>query len=94
MSFSPEIPTTAFREPSLTAAFSVRGFACGLFLITFTAQAESPTSIFAPAATPAHSIYGLSMLVLSITAMLQPRLLESLMASWARLVEGMLRSAH
>src|ERR1700733_6855127 len=26
------------------------------------------TSIFAPAATPAHSIFGLSMLVLSITA--------------------------
>jgi cytochrome c oxidase subunit 2 len=29
---------------------------------------QGPTSIFAPAATPAHSIFGLSMLVLGITA--------------------------
>ena len=27
----------------------------------------SPTNIFDPAATPAHSIFGLSMLVLSVT---------------------------
>jgi cytochrome c oxidase subunit II len=32
-----------------------------------TAIAQSPTSIFAPAATPAHSIFDLSMLVLSVT---------------------------
>ena len=31
------------------------------------AFAQSPTNIFAPAATPAHSIFGLSMLVLWIT---------------------------
>jgi cytochrome c oxidase subunit 2 len=31
------------------------------------ASAQSPTSIFAPAGTPAQSIFGLSMLVLSIT---------------------------
>jgi cytochrome c oxidase subunit 2 len=67
LSFSLEIPTTVFRGTSLIAAFSVRSFACGLSLIAFTAQAESPTNIFAPAATPANSIYGLSMLVLSIT---------------------------
>jgi cytochrome c oxidase subunit II len=30
-------------------------------------SAKSPTSIFAPAATPAHSIFDLSMLVLSVT---------------------------
>jgi cytochrome c oxidase subunit II len=29
--------------------------------------APSPTSIFSPAATPAHSVFGLSMLVLSVT---------------------------
>src|SRR3979490_2899526 len=29
--------------------------------------ARSPTNIFDPAATPAHSIFGLSMLVLSVT---------------------------
>ena len=32
-----------------------------------TAFAQSPTNIFDPAATPAHSIFGLSMLVLSVT---------------------------
>ena len=31
------------------------------------ALAQSPTNIFDPAATPAHSIFGLSMLVLSVT---------------------------
>ena len=36
-------------------------------LLTVTAFAQSPTNIFAPAATPAHSIFGLSMLVLSVT---------------------------
>jgi cytochrome c oxidase subunit 2 len=39
---------------------------CVLF-VTRAAMAQSPTSIFAPAATPAHSIFDLSMLVLSIT---------------------------
>jgi cytochrome c oxidase subunit II len=36
-------------------------------LLADTATAQSPTSIFAPAATPAHSIFHLSMLVLSVT---------------------------
>ena len=49
---------------------SVRAFwvlVCCVVLCRCTATAESPTSIFAPAATPAHSIFDLSMLVLSIT---------------------------
>jgi cytochrome c oxidase subunit 2 len=36
-------------------------------LFASAALAQSPTSIFAPAATPAHSIFTLSMLVLSVT---------------------------
>jgi cytochrome c oxidase subunit 2 len=32
-----------------------------------SAQVHSPTSIFAPAATPAHAVYNLSLLVLGIT---------------------------
>lgn len=40
---------------------------CCLHLFAGTAIAQSPTSIFAPAATPAHSIFDLSMLVLSVT---------------------------
>jgi flagellar biosynthesis protein FliR len=35
-----------------------------------------------------------SMLILAATMMLQPRIFESLMTAWARLVEGILRSAH
>jgi cytochrome c oxidase subunit 2 len=35
--------------------------------ITGAAVAQSPTNIFAPAATPAHSIFSLSMLVLGVT---------------------------
>jgi cytochrome c oxidase subunit 2 len=40
---------------------------CSLCFFTGAAFAQSPTSIFDPAATPAHSVYGLSMLVLSVT---------------------------
>jgi cytochrome c oxidase subunit II len=36
-------------------------------LLATAAVAQSPTSIFAPAATPAHSIFDLSMLVLGVT---------------------------
>jgi cytochrome c oxidase subunit 2 len=36
-------------------------------LFNGAAMAQSPTSIFAPAATPAHSIFDLSMLVLAVT---------------------------
>jgi cytochrome c oxidase subunit II len=40
---------------------------CSAPIVAGTALAQSPTSIFDPAGTPAHSIFGLSMLVLSIT---------------------------
>jgi cytochrome c oxidase subunit 2 len=39
-------------------------------LFRSSASLQSPTSIFAPAGTPAHSIFGLSLLVLSITTAL------------------------
>jgi cytochrome c oxidase subunit 2 len=45
-----------------------RGLAvAGLALVAARAGAESPTTIFDPAATPAHSIFSLSMLVLAVT---------------------------
>jgi cytochrome c oxidase subunit 2 len=40
---------------------------CGKSLLANTASAQSPTNIFDPAATPAHSIFNLSMLVLAVT---------------------------
>ncbi len=43
-------------------------FASGAALLSKTGDSfHSPTNIFAPAGTPAHSIFGLSMLVLGIT---------------------------
>ena len=42
----------------------------GLGALATSGFNNGSTSIFAPAATPAHSIFGLSMLVLSITAMI------------------------
>jgi cytochrome c oxidase subunit 2 len=41
--------------------------ACGVSLVTGSACAQTPTSIFDPAGTPARSVFGLSMLVLSVT---------------------------
>jgi cytochrome c oxidase subunit 2 len=67
VSFFARSPSTGFKRARLIAALSVRDCLCAAALIPFTARAQSPTSIFEPAATPAHSIYGLSMLVLSIT---------------------------
>jgi cytochrome c oxidase subunit 2 len=40
---------------------------CSVVLFVSRIHAQSPTNIFAPAATPAHSIFHLSMLVLAIT---------------------------
>jgi len=51
----------------LSSAFSFGYAGYSLSLFPGTAFAQSPTNIFDPAATPAHSAYGLSMLVLSIT---------------------------
>jgi cytochrome c oxidase subunit II len=51
----------------LSSAFSFGYAVYSLSLFPGTAFAQSPTNIFDPAATPAHSAYGLSMLVLSIT---------------------------
>ncbi len=38
----------------------------GILVFAGMAQAQAPTSIFAPAATPAHSIFDLSLLVLAV----------------------------
>lgn len=63
-------PTAAVTlvKSGLTLAFHARAEACKLILFTRVTSAQSPTNIFDPAATPAHSIFDLSMLVLSITA--------------------------
>jgi cytochrome c oxidase subunit 2 len=44
-----------------------RAVVCSVAVLVNRVDAQSPTNIFAPAATPAHSIFDLSMLVLAVT---------------------------
>ena len=50
-----------------SSRFSFWGLASGTSLLAAPACAQSPTNIFAPAGTPAHSIFDLSMMVLAVT---------------------------
>jgi cytochrome c oxidase subunit 2 len=63
--------TTALLQRRPRFATPARALFCGMSLFTGTAFAQSPalspTNMFDPAATPAHSIVGLSTLVLSVT---------------------------
>jgi cytochrome c oxidase subunit 2 len=54
-------------EKRVSARISTLAALVGLLANARQASAGSPTSIFDPAATPAHSIFSLSMLVLSVT---------------------------
>jgi cytochrome c oxidase subunit II len=68
VSLSAQIPTTVASSVAIfTSTLIVRAGVCSVLLLTGSANAQSATSIFSPAGTPAHSIFGLSMLVLSIT---------------------------
>jgi cytochrome c oxidase subunit II len=60
-------PAIAIGRSKLAAALSISAKVWNLSLVAVTARAQSPTNIFAPAGTPAHSIFKLSMFVLSIT---------------------------
>ncbi len=59
--------TIGLRRSATLSAFPFWAVVCSLFLFAGTTFAQSHTSIFDPAATPAHSAFGLSMLVLSVT---------------------------
>ena len=58
------------KKRGLSSISLSRSAVCGMLLFAGTAYAQSGTSIFSPAATPAHSIFNLSMLVLSVTAVI------------------------
>jgi cytochrome c oxidase subunit II len=60
--------TKPFRQIGFIAFLRSRRATWWMFLFADTVRAESPTNIFAPAGTPAHSIFSLSMLVFSVTA--------------------------
>ncbi len=65
----PPIPMTKpFRQIDFISTLLSRRAAWWMFLFADTVRAESPTNIFDPAGTPAHSIFSLSMLVFSVTA--------------------------
>ena len=57
-----------FRQVVFISAPLFRSAAWWVFLFGGTVRAESPTNIFDPAGTPAHSIFSLSMLVFAVTA--------------------------
>jgi cytochrome c oxidase subunit II len=59
--------TTGDNRGRVSSALSFGCAVCSLCFFGGTAFAQSQTSIFNPAATPAKSAFGLSMLVLSIT---------------------------
>ncbi len=67
MSLSGKYPTANSSESRCQSARPLRALIYSLPLIASTAVAQSPTNIFDAAGTPAHDIFGLSMLVLSIT---------------------------
>ncbi len=67
MSLFPEGQMTGCSNGTFGYGRAFWAAACCAPLFGSHAAAQSPTSIFAPAATPAHSIFDLSMLVLSIT---------------------------
>lgn len=67
MSFFPRRQMKACSKVPLAYGRTPAVCACAALALVQTSAGQSPTNIFAPAATPAHSIFNLSMLVLSIT---------------------------
>ena len=67
MSFFSARQTTGYLRSGIGSRPLSWSAACGAFLLSEAASAQSPTSIFRPAGTPASSAFDLSMLVLSVT---------------------------
>lgn len=67
MSFSPRLKRTVHGTGGSAFYRVFLTLLCSSACLVKPIQAQSPTNIFAPAATPAHSIFDLSMLVLGVT---------------------------
>jgi cytochrome c oxidase subunit 2 len=67
LSLSSRRKKTAHGTGGFSYSRSFRAVVCSVALSVNRLAAQSPTNIFAPAATPAHSIFDLSMLVLGVT---------------------------
>jgi heme/copper-type cytochrome/quinol oxidase subunit 2 len=67
LSLSPRRKKTVHGAGGFSYSRTFRAVVCSVALSVNPIDAQSPTNIFAPAATPAHSIFDLSMLVLGVT---------------------------
>ena len=67
MSLSAEQKRTVYGAGGLSFDWAFRTILCLAVLFVKPVDAQSPTNIFSPAATPAHSIFGVAMLVLGVT---------------------------
>jgi cytochrome c oxidase subunit 2 len=67
LSLSPRRKKAAHGTTGFSSGRANLAVVCSVALFVDHINAQSPTNIFAPAATPAHSIFNLSMLVLGVT---------------------------
>jgi cytochrome c oxidase subunit 2 len=67
LSLSAEQKRTVYGAGGLSFGWGFRTILCLAVLFVKPVDAQSPTNIFSPAATPAHSIFGVAMLVLGVT---------------------------
>ena len=67
LSLSAEQKRTVYGAGGLSPDWGFRTILCLAVLFVKPVDAQSPTNIFSPAATPAHSIFGVAMLVLGVT---------------------------
>jgi cytochrome c oxidase subunit II len=67
LSLSAKQKRTVYGAGGLSFDWGFRTILCLAVLFVKPVDAQSPTNIFSPAATPAHSIFGVAMLVLGVT---------------------------
>jgi len=67
LSLSAKQKRTVYGAGGLSFDWAFRTILCLAVLFVKPVDAQSPTNIFSPAATPAHSIFGVAMLVLGVT---------------------------
>jgi cytochrome c oxidase subunit 2 len=67
LSLFPRRQKTGCNRGWLDFGRALRAALCSLLFVAATAFAQSPTNMFDPAGTPAHSIFDLSKLVLAVT---------------------------
>jgi cytochrome c oxidase subunit 2 len=67
LSLSAKQKRTVYGAGGLSSDWGFRTILCLAVFFVKPVDAQSPTNIFSPAATPAHSIFGVAMLVLGVT---------------------------